>query len=249
MDLPIVTSRYDYVNVFFNNLSSLVVNEYIRRIRNNEKVILPSVALAMGALESGYNINAKTLFGIKGTGEVLDTTEYINGEYINLKDSFRVYDSLAESIQGLYELMQWINYDRATSCTDFEEQCRMIKACGYATDPNYADKIISIINSNQLTMFDMFAKSELADFILNESDSEESSQDKNESEESSQDENEPEESNEYEVQSGDNLWSIVRREYGYNNDTDIANKINQIVSYNDIENPDLIYAGQIIVLI
>lgn len=151
MKFPIVTSKYDYVNVFFNNLAPLVVNEYIRR--KGQKRLYPSTVLAMAALESGYNLNAKTLFGIKGDGIVLDTTECINGENINIKDSFVIYSTLAEAVQGLYKLMQWSNYDRATSSTDYMEECRMVQECGYATDPNYADKLISIVNSYQLTMF------------------------------------------------------------------------------------------------
>lgn len=219
MDFPIVTSKYDYVNVFFNNLAPLVVNEYIRR--KGQKRLYPSTVLAMAALESGYNLNAKTLFGIKGDGIVLDTTECINGENINIKDSFVIYPTLAEAVQGLYTLMQWSNYDRATSSTDYMEECRMVQACGYATDPNYADKLISIVNSYQLTLFNNI-----------EEPAEEPA----------------EEPHIYTVQSGDTLWSIVKNYYGYNNDTDIANKINEIVEFNDLGNPDLIYVGEHITL-
>lgn len=219
MDFPIVASKYDYVNVFFNNLAPLVVNEYIRR--KGQKRLYPSTVLAMAALESGYNLNAKTLFGIKGDGIVLDTTECINGENINIKDSFVIYPTLAEAVQGLYTLMQWSNYDRATSSTDYMEECRMVQACGYATDPNYADKLISIVNSYQLTLFNNI-----------EEPAEEPAEDLHI----------------YTVQSGDTLWSIVKNYYGYNNDTDIANKINEIVEFNDLGNPNLIYVGEHITL-
>lgn len=219
MDYPIVASKYDYVNVFFNNLAPLVVNEYIRR--KGQKRLYPSTVLAMAALESGYNLNAKTLFGIKGDGIVLDTTECINGENINIKDSFVIYPTLAEAVQGLYTLMQWSNYDRATSSTDYMEECRMVQACGYATDPNYADKLISIVNSYQLTLFNNI-----------EEPAEEPAEDLHI----------------YTVQSGDTLWSIVKNYYGYNNDTDIANKINEIVEFNDLGNPNLIYVGEHITL-
>lgn len=219
MVFPIVASKYDYVNVFFNNLAPLVVNEYIRR--KGQKRLYPSTVLAMAALESGYNLNAKTLFGIKGDGIVLDTTECINGENINIKDSFVIYPTLAEAVQGLYTLMQWSNYDRATSSTDYMEECRMVQACGYATDPNYADKLISIVNSYQLTLFNNI-----------EEPAEEPAEDLHI----------------YTVQSGDTLWSIVKNYYGYNNDTDIANKINEIVEFNDLGNPNLIYVGEHITL-
>lgn len=219
MNFPVVTSKYDYVNIFFNNLAPIVVNEYIRR--KGQKRLYPSTVLAMAALESGYNLNAPTLFGIKGEGAVLDTTEYINGENINIKDSFVIYPTLAEAVQGLYELMQWDNYDRATSTTDYVEECKMVQECGYATDPNYADKLISIVNSYQLTMFNNIDEpaEEPAD-----------------------------EQYIYTVKSGDSLWSIVKNYYGYNNDTDIANKVNEIVEFNDLGNPDLIFVGENITL-
>lgn len=219
MELPVVASKHDYVNVFFNNLAPLVVNEYVRR--KGQKRLYPSTVLAMAALESGYNLNAKTLFGIKGDGIVLDTTEYINGENVNIKASFALYPTLAEAVQGLYQLMQWSNYDRATSSTDYMEECRMVQACGYATDPNYADKLISIVNSYQLTMFNNI-----------DEPTEEPS----------------DEQHIYTVKSGDTLWSIVQNYYGYNNDTDIANKVNEIVEINDLRNPNLIFVGENITL-
>lgn len=218
---PIVASRYDYVNVFFNNLAPLVVNEYIRR--KGQKRLYPSTVLAMAALESGYNLKAETLFGIKGDGKILDTTEYIDGEYVNVKDSFKSYPSLAASVQGLYDLMQWDNYDRATSCTDYEEECRMVQACGYATDPNYSDKLISIVNSYQLTMF-------------------------NNIEEPTEEPAEPEETSEepfiYTVQAGDTLWGIVRNYYNFDNDINIYNKVQEVVKNNNIEDANMIYTNQ-----
>nr|DAX14741.1 MAG TPA: Muramidase (flagellum-specific) [Caudoviricetes sp.] len=220
MNFPIVASRHDYVNVFFNQLAPIVVNEYIRR--KGQKRLFPSTVLAMAALESGYNLNATTLFGIKGNGVVLDTTEYINGEYINIKDSFKCYPSLTASVQGLYDLMQWEHYDKATSCIDYEEECRMVQACGYATDPEYANKLISIINAYQLTMFNNIEE---------------------------QKETTEEQEELYTVQSGDNLWNIVREYYNLSDDTEITDKVVALAQYNNIEDPSLIYAGQILKMI
>lgn len=232
MNFPIVASRHDYVNVFFNQLAPIVVNEYIRR--KGQKRLFPSTVLAMAALESGYNLKATTLFGIKGDGVVLDTTEYIDGECVNIKDSFKCYPSLSASVQGLYELMQWEHYDRATSCIDYSEECSMIQACGYATDPEYANKLISIINAYQLTMFNNI---------------EEPVEEPVEEPTDPVDEPTEEQEELYTVQSGDNLWNIVREHYNLSDDTDISTMVVALAHYNNIENPSLIYAGQILKMI
>ena len=231
MDFPIVTSRYDYVNVFFNNLAPIVVNEYIRR--HNEYRLYPSTVLAMAALESGYNLNAETLFGIKGEGQLLDTTEYIDGKYVNVKDSFKLYPSISASVQGLYDLMQIERYHSACECVEWEEECRQIQKCGYATDPEYSDKLISIINSYQLTMFNS-----LDNMVVNEEETPENTV-----------QNESEEISEYTVQSGDNLWNIVKEFYNLTDNSAIAAKVDEIATYNNIENPGIIYAGQILKMI
>ena len=223
MDFPIVASKYDYVNVFFNNLAPIVVNEYIRR--HGEYRLYPSTVLAMAALESGYNLNAETLFGIKGEGQVLDTTEYIDGHYVNVKDSFKCYPSLTASVQGLYDLMQLDRYRPACDCTDWEEECRQIQKCGYATDPDYADKLIAIINTNKLTMFNSLDN-------INDETSTTS-----------------EEITTYIVQRGDNLWNIIKEYYNLESNSEIANKVNKIAAYNNIKNPDMIYEGQEIKMI
>ena len=51
------------------------------------------------------------------------------------------------------------------------------------------------------------------------------------------------------VQSGDTLWAIVSDYYGYDNDTDIANKINELVEYNHISDANMIYPNQVIIMI
>ena len=233
MDFPIVTSKYDYVNVFFNNLAPIVVNEYIRR--HDQYRLYPSTVLAMAALESGYNLNAETLFGIKGEGQVLDTTEYIDGKYVNVKDSFKLYPSISASVQGLYDLMQIERYHPACECADWEEQCRMIQACGYATDTDYSDKLISIIISYQLTMFNS-----LDNMLVDEESTEHIEQNCDSIEETIR---------EYTVQSGDNLWSIVKDFYNLTDNRAIATKVDEIATYNNIENPSIIYAGQILKMI
>lgn len=48
----------------------------------------------------------------------------------------------------------------------------------------------------------------------------------------------------YEVKAGDNLYNIVKREYGLKNNTEIMNKVNSIIKDNNIKNPNIIKVGQ-----
>ena len=52
----------------------------------------------------------------------------------------------------------------------------------------------------------------------------------------------------YEIQKGDCLWNIVKEQYGYDSNNDILNMVNRIVEENNIDNPNLIYSGDNIIL-
>jgi len=48
----------------------------------------------------------------------------------------------------------------------------------------------------------------------------------------------------YTIQKGDTLWAIVKKEYGLTNNTDIANKVNEVAKENSIFKLNNIKAGQ-----
>ena len=148
------------VKKFVNGIYPIVINEYVKRISNGERTVFPSVCIAQAALESGWNLNATTLFGIKGDGVELDTTEYVNGEYVNVKDSFVKYPDLASAVQGYYTLMEWDNYDDVRNANTYEIACYALTSgeYPYATDPCYSNKLIEIISDFSLDYFDDVAQ-------------------------------------------------------------------------------------------
>lgn len=148
-------------NEFIKGIYPIVLNTYVSYSKAKKKVTLPSVCIAQAALESGWDLNNKSLFGIKGEGFDATTIEYIDGIEKEVQASFKEYESIAASVIGYYDLMQWSNYDDVTSKTTYEEQCYAL--CDdvnlkYATDPYYAEKIISIIEQYNLTTYDDRAK-------------------------------------------------------------------------------------------
>lgn len=137
---------------FINAIAPLAQAEYTNRSR----WVLPSVCIAQGALESGWNVHAKTLFGIKGTGNSLKTVEYINGRYQNVTANFKSYPNIASAVHGYYDLIcNNARYNGAVNNPNYISAIRAIKNGGYATDPNYANKIISIIQGYGLTRYDV----------------------------------------------------------------------------------------------
>lgn len=140
---------------FINTIGTLARNEYLSR----DKWILPSVCIAQGALESGWNLNTKTLFGIKGKGFTATTNEYYNGNKVTIEASFRAYPNVASSVVGYYDfLANTPRYAKALNNSDYRDAVDKLihttDGLAYATDPNYISKVISIIEKYNLTEWD-----------------------------------------------------------------------------------------------
>ncbi len=129
--------------------------------------ILPSMTVAQAILESGWGKSSLSalyynFFGMKAdstyTGEsvVLRTGEEVNGVMITVNGTFRVYHSFEEGIEGYYQFITgYQRYSNLIGETDYKEACRKIQADGWATASNYADYLISLIESFNLTRFDI----------------------------------------------------------------------------------------------
>lgn len=124
--------------------------------------ILTSLTLAQAALESGWGNSSigNNIFGIKATASwkgrkrQVKTAEYSGGQkdYYNLW--FRDYDSIEDSILDHGKLLTYPRYEKVRSAKNYVEACREVQAAGYATDPKYAEKLISLIKTNGLDKWD-----------------------------------------------------------------------------------------------
>lgn len=153
-------------DLFIKTVAPIVSAIYKQRLS-----VKPSVCIAQAALESGWNVNAKTLFGIKGAGYTAKTQEYINGQYVTIEASFKSYPDLTSAVVGYYDLMDKPRYSGSHNLATSEEQIRHIWSAGYATDPDYVEKIIAIINNYNLKRFDnvveLKSNDEIADEVIN----------------------------------------------------------------------------------
>ena len=140
---------------FINVISEYATREYLKR----EKWILPSVCIAQAACESGWNLNAKTIFGIKGNGVVCTTKEFVNGEYITIKDSFAYYPNIEASVVGYYDFIaNTPRYKNVLNEPDYKKAVYYLQHTtdgkSYATSPTYEKTIIKLIENYDLTRFD-----------------------------------------------------------------------------------------------
>lgn len=133
--------------------------------------ILPSVSAAQAILESGWGQSELAqypnynLFGIKASHDwkgkrvIVPTQEYVDGKYITVAATFRKYDSWAESIIDhalFFTSTDWRkrNYASVVGEKEYQKACLALQAAGYATDPNYASKLISLIETHHLGEWD-----------------------------------------------------------------------------------------------
>ena len=127
-----------------------------------------SVAVAQAILESDWGRatigNANNYFGIKATsgpgpaGIVwAETREFIGGAWTTVRAPFRAYHSMAESFLDHGRLLA--ENSRYARAFDFKDDprafARMIHQAGYATDPDYARKLIGLMDAYDLYRFDL----------------------------------------------------------------------------------------------
>jgi len=127
----------------------------------------PAVLLAQAALETGWGRfvsrhtdgrSSHNLFNIKadarwdGEWVSVETEEFRNGAFGRERAQFRAYDSFAESFADYVNFLQNSTRYRPAldSATDSHRFVSELARAGYATDPDYAEKIIGIIEGEPM---------------------------------------------------------------------------------------------------
>lgn len=127
--------------------------------------VFASITIAQAILESGWachDIN-KGLFGIKCSGysscTSTNTHEYDTkqGQYVETVDSFRTYNSVAESVDDHSKfLLENSRYSQhgVFSAKNYKEQAYALQDATYATSKTYAESLINIIETYSLNKWD-----------------------------------------------------------------------------------------------
>lgn len=206
-----------------------------------------SVMVAQAVIESGWGTSSLArspyynLFGIKGSYEgqtaTMDTSEYLNGEWVTLNEPFRQYSSFQESFADNAAILRTVSFGNGyyysgvwkSNTTSYRDATASLEGT-YATDPGYAQKLNSVIETYGLTQYDGAPSGNAgggATVVTSSgtADSTGASQAITTSSEGSKT---------YTVQAGESVWSIA-------NSNGIT--IDQLVAWNNIQD-NFVYPGQ-----
>jgi hypothetical protein len=110
----------------------------------------PELVAAQWALESNWGRSTSgthNYFGLKGKGTTTTTTEYVNGVPISVRDGFLNFGSLKECVE--YLVTRWYKdykqYSGINNAKTTLEAAQQLTKQGYATDPVYAAKLITLV--------------------------------------------------------------------------------------------------------
>jgi flagellum-specific peptidoglycan hydrolase FlgJ len=147
-------------------VTSDLINNYVLQFKdiamgNMQKYGIPaSIILAQGILESGAGrgdlaLEANNHFGIKCHSDWLG--ESVRHDDDSLQECFRKYPEASESYRdhalflvGKKRYAALFTYEK----DDYKAWAKGLRAAGYATDPNYPDKLISYIERYNLHQYD-----------------------------------------------------------------------------------------------
>lgn len=138
---------------YINQYKDLAIQEMLRYN------IPASITLAQGLFESGagrseLSVKGNNHFGIKCHGWSGRTIYHDDDER---GECFRAYDNALESFEDHSKfLSRQQRYARLFQLDrrDYKGWARGLKACGYATNPRYADRLIEIIQLYRLYLYD-----------------------------------------------------------------------------------------------
>jgi len=140
------------------------------QLRVEGSPIFPSVRIAQSGLETGWKIPPwNNLGGYKvGSGKLTPywrgkivtkgTWEVYDGKRVDATAAFRAYDSVEDFFRDQDLLFENKRYTGVRTAQSPEEQADMLQACGYATDPQYAQKLRNIIAAHNLKRYDTEAE-------------------------------------------------------------------------------------------
>lgn len=144
----------EHVSAFLDKLAP-AAREASRKSGLSERLILAQAALETGwgrhEITGAGNQPSYNAFNIKATGWAGDavrvnTTEFVDGQARQVQADFRAYDSYQDAFADYVRLLtESPRYQAVVEAPTAESAAYQLQAAGYATDPNYASKLVAVM--------------------------------------------------------------------------------------------------------
>lgn len=149
---------FGYQDKFFDEIKAGAISGW------QKYGVLPSITAAQAILESGWgrsqlSTEGNNLFGIKGSynGQSISfpTQEWGPNGYYTVNAAFRKYPNWSASVEDHGRFLdENSRYSNLLGERDYQKVARLLQQDGYATDPNYANALINMVNSYGLQSWD-----------------------------------------------------------------------------------------------
>lgn len=142
------------------------IAKYARKYAPQYDICIVSPAITQAILESGWGQSKlaaqyHNYFGLKcgtkWTGKSVNMAtkeEYKPGVLTDIRDNFRVFDSMEDGVKGYFEFIQLERYHNLRGITDPKKYFETIIKDGYATSSTYVENCMALIKQYKLTQYD-----------------------------------------------------------------------------------------------
>lgn len=136
--------------------SSHEVNSWegIEQLARKAGAKFPELVAAQWALESGWGQHESgknNFFGLKGVGSEVNTQEFVNGAWITVRDGFIDFPSIESCV--VYLVDRWYKdykkFKGVNRAASRNGAARLLVEEQYATDPEYAEKLIELMEKRE----------------------------------------------------------------------------------------------------
>lgn len=142
------------------------IAKYVRKYAKQYGICVHSPIIAQAILESGWGQSKlaaqyHNYFGLKcgtkWTGKSVNMAtkeEYKPGILTDIRDNFRIFDSMEDGVKGYFEFIQLTRYHNLRGITDPRKYLETIREDGYATSSTYAENCMALLDQYKLTQYD-----------------------------------------------------------------------------------------------
>ena len=149
------------ITSFISDIAPLIQREGRAR---GYKIV--STAIAQACIESRWGLSGlakyHNYFGMKcgsnwkGASISMNTKEeYTQGQLTTIRDSFRVYNNMADGVKGYYDFISSSRYANLKTAITPRQYAEYLKSDGYATSSSYVTTLVNVVGSYALEKYDI----------------------------------------------------------------------------------------------